>query len=177
MVHFVSGRSLLWPTLSSSVTGKQTHQQMSGQKYILLLHVRMLFFLILQLNLSSMCSCPSPPLSFPKENYKPCRAAHTYLKHLPERGAYFCSRQQFQLPTCSVQFHFISVVAPRREQDLQVRSSIKNHPPNLCHRRLKWKKAQRSEKRPQNLKVEWDQLYWRKFSKIKFRKGQSLIPW
>lgn len=65
------------------------------------------------------------------------------------------------------------------ENEIWVKRSIKTPSPHTAAV-SDWsgRELQEQEKRAQDLKAEWDHIYWRKFSKIKFPKWQSLIlPW
>lgn len=74
---------------------------------------------------------------------------------------------------CPVPFHSNS--GPMQRKRAKCSEKPKKRSQKLLSCDLKWKRAQRSGKRPQDLKAEWDQIYWRKFSKIKFLKWPSFI--
>lgn len=127
--------------------------------YILLLRVK--FFLFFNLLPSTFSSCSSS--SFPKETYQPCRAEPTSPKHPPQEVSI-----SFRTVISASHFHSNSGSVQRT----RAKRAEKPKKPflKLLSCDLKWKRAQRSGKRPQDLKAEWYQIYWRKFSKIKFLK-------
>ena len=99
-----------------------------------------------------MCSFPPPSLSFPKETYNPCRATHTYLKHLLNEGFISVLTSNVSFPLVV----YISILYQQQRTRSQSKGRKHQRPsPELLSYKLKWKEVQRSEERPQYLKVEW----------------------
>lgn len=52
---------------------------------------------------------PSSFSIFPQRNLQSLQSYTHLTEASSERGVYFCSHQQCQLPACSIYFHFISI--------------------------------------------------------------------
>ena len=160
MVNLESGQSPPVATASSSISSKQT-------KYSL--DISILFCCTCDYFCSLIYCLPHfPPIHLhlsPKKLISPAEP-NPLSWSLYEKEVSICIRTEGL--RCAVPS--FSNSASMQSTQLKCAEKPKKPSQKSLSSNFKWKRAQRSGERPQDLEAEWDQIYWRKFSKIKFPK-------